>query len=319
MLPESPLVQLPHCPAQYLFKVTGDWDSGFKVDSTGLSGPSVHDVHASVRLKSIFEYAIFGDQGMEFKNGTTVNVFKYPAPDPPLLVGTNSTDFGALNMKFGVTIDGDAAIGPGGDPSVVINSSKDSIITGAVYPLSHTWDMPFVPVPPALQFAPSGGILNSPAEITTDGKFDSIRMSNGNLLTINGNVTLYVRGDLILDNASELQITAGSSLTLFIGGNLISKNGGTINNLTQDAKSLYIFGLPGCNTIEFKNTTTLYAAVYAPNADVVTKNSASIYGSIIANSFTQMVAADFYYDASLRDVQPTDFGVTFTVNRWWED
>ena len=60
-------------------------------------------------------------------------------------------------------------------------------------------------------------------------------------------------------------------------------------------------------------------AIYAPYADVKAYVAVEIFGAVVAESFLQSVDADFHYDASLRDVDITDVGVTFEIDRWWEN
>jgi choice-of-anchor A domain-containing protein len=103
-----------------------------------------------------------------------------------------------------------------------------------------------------------------------------------------------------------------------LGGDLEGKNSSTINNLTQDAKKLQIYGLDGCENMQFKNSSDFYGVIYAPNADVLMNNSANLNGSVVAKSFEQMNSATFNYDASLRDAGLNDEAVRFVVARWYE-
>ncbi len=319
LIQSGPLLDLDGTEAQFQYTIDGNWNTGFSVDSRGVCDSHQHDIHAVLRLKSLFEYALFGNEGMTFKNGTRISAINWTADLPPLLAGTNSIQVGALDMKFGVTIDGDVLIGPGGDPAVVINSKQDCLITGQVTPLPLPLDMSVVPVPASLMTANSLGTIKTAGTLMTSGKYSGIQLGNGDVLKISKPITLWVTGNITLDNSARIEIEEGGSLTLFLGGDLLAKNGGTLNNLTQEAKTLQIYGLETCRSIEFMNSSTLYAAVYAPRADVMSKNSATIVGSIIADSFTQMVAAQFYYDASLREALPTDLGVKLIVSRWWEN
>jgi len=108
-------------------------------------------------------------------------------------------------------------------------------------------------------------------------------------------------------------------LILYLGGNLEGRNSSTINNLTQDAKKLQIYGLDSCESMQFKNSSDFYGVIYAPNADVLMNNSADLNGSVVAKSFEQMNSATLNYDATLRDVSMNDEAVRFVVARWHED
>ena len=88
--------------------------------------------------------------------------------------------------------------------------------------------------------------------------------------------------------------------------------------MTNDAKKLTIYGLESCESISLYAKSAFYGTIYAPNADVEMKNSADVFGSIIADTFIQKVAANFHYDADLRTVDVNDYGVRFVIDRWQE-
>jgi len=155
------------------------------------------------------------------------------------------------------------------------------------------------------------------------GKYDSIRLGNSEIIVIDRPVTLYVLGDVILDNSAQIQIadvntSPDASFALYVGGNFLSQNGGIINNLAKDANKVKIYGLDTCLNIDFKTNSVFYGAIYAPNADVRLHNSVEVFGSIVADSFIQDVNANFHYDASLRDASTSDEGVRFVV-KWWSE
>jgi hypothetical protein len=84
-------------------------------------------------------------------------------------------------------------------------------------------------------------------------------------------------------------------------------------------KNLKIYGLDGCESMIFKNSSDFYGTIYAPNADIEMNNSADVYGSVIAKNFDQKNSASFFYDASLRDVSVKDEAVRFVVTDWHEE
>ena len=156
------------------------------------------------------------------------------------------------------------------------------------------------------------------------GKYDDIRLGNGEIIIIDRPVVLYVLGDVILNNSSEIQVVDANtgpdaSLTLYLGGDLISQNGATLNNMSEDPKRLTIYGLDTCNKIEFKSSGTFYGTIYAPSADVIMHNSVEVFGAITSETFSQDLSSKFHYDASLRDVNVDDQGVLFVVKQWHEE
>ncbi len=68
----------------------------------------------------------------------------------------------------------------------------------------------------------------------------------------------------------------------------------------------------------FKNSTDLYGAIYAPNADVIMNNTADVYGAVVSKSFDMKNSSTFLYDASLRDSSVDDEAVYFKITNWHE-
>lgn len=323
-LPQVTDEALPNCDAIFSYTVTGDSSNGFTVESVGNYSWAQRKVNSTLRLQTLFEYAVFTQGSTLLKTGTTIDMCNFNAGDPPLQIGTNSTEAGAIVAKSGVTIDGDVVVGMGGDPEVVIDALNEAAITGSVYVAPEEYELPSITVPQYLQELPSQGTLTGGTTITTTGKYDNIDLGNSEIAAINGAVSLYVTGNIILDNSAEIQIVDANtnpdaSLIIYLGGDFLSQNGGIVNNLTRDATRVKIYGLDTCLSFNFKTNSIFHGAIYAPNADVRLHNSVEVYGSIITNSFIQDVRCNFHYDASLRDATVSDEAARFVVKRWHEE
>lgn len=317
-LPEATDAILTNCDATFSYAVTGDISSGFTVESIGKCGQVEERVNATLRLQGPFECAVFGDDSVELKNGATVDGYNF-ADGENLKAGTNSIESGAVDLKNDSTVNGDVVVGVDGNPDTVINATW-ATITGETYAMADEQPLPPITVPVSLEGLASGGTIEDDTTITGPAKYDQINLSNGKVITIDGPVTLYITGNVILKNSAELQITNndGVSLTMYLAGGVEVKNSGTVNNLTEDPKKLKIYGLDGCQSIILKNASDFYGAIYAPNADVEMMNSADAFGAVVAKSFDQKNSADFNYDASLRDASVDDEAVRFVVRQWRE-
>ena len=300
-------------------------DDVYSIQSIGNSSHAQKTVNSTLELKGLFEFAIYVAEDLTLRSGTSITAYNIDADDPPLQIGTNSTESGAVTCKSGVTIDGDIIVGPDGDPDVVINNTTEATITGESYASLIKNKTPHINVPQALQDMFSSGPITGTTTLSSSAKYDSINLLGASTdpdkidkVTVDGNIKIYVTGDLKLGNADELEIPPDSSLTVFLGGNLYVDNSGTINNLTQDPKKLKIFGLDTCTTIDFKNSGIFYGAIYAPEADIHLYNGFSVYGAVVGKSFTQDVDANFYYDMDLREVEPHEIGVHLVIKRWSE-
>lgn len=318
---------LPNCNAFFSYEtakvITEDVNDNdiYIIESIGNSGLAQRTVSGTVELKGLFEYAIFVENQITLKNGTTVTAYNQDADDLPLQIGTNSTAAGAIIAKTGVTIDGDVVIGVDGDTDTVVDNKTEAAITGQTYPSLIKNKTSSITVPKYLQDMSSEGTITTSKTISSSAKYDSINLTGlGNLINVDGkNVVLYITGDLRLGNSDQLQIQTDASLTIFLGGNLYIDNSGAINNLTKDPKKLEIYGLDTCTIVDFKNSGSFYGALYTPNADIRLHNSVQMYGAVVGKSFIQDVNANFYYDMALRKVSADEIGVRFAVKRWHEN
>jgi len=322
-LPQATDETLPNSDAIFSYTVTGDIINGFTVECIGKSGLAEKRITFNLELQGPFETAIFADTTINLKNGTIVDWYNYGENEGNLQIGTNSTEPAGIDLKNGVTVNGDVVVGAGGDPDVVINATW-ATITGETYALAQKYELPPITVPQYLQELPSQGTIEDTTTITTSGKYDEIDLENDNIITIDGPVILYIIGDIILKNSAELQVVDAdtnpdASLVLYLGGDAEVKNSGAINTRAEDAKKVKIYGLDSCESIVLKNDSDFYGAIYAPNADVVMYNSADVFGAVVARSFEQKNSATFNYDASLRDVSVDDEPVRFVVTQWREE
>jgi len=317
-LPEATNESLPYCNAVFSYSITGNPGDGYTIESVGSSGNVERKVVCVLKPQGPFEFAVFAEAGAELKNSAVVDWFNFGADDENLKLGTNSVASGAFSFKNSCTINGDVVVGVGGDPDVVIDDFG-ATITGETRALREANVLPSITVPPWLDALPSSGAIQDDSTITNSAKYSSINLKNNKTLLIDADVTLYVTGEIILDNSAEIRIDNDASLILYLGGDFEGKNSSAINNLTQEAKKLQIYCLDSCESMQFKNSTDFYGAIYAPNAEVVMDNSANVYGAVVAKSFEQKNSAAFNYDASLRDASVNDEAVHFVITNWHEE
>jgi len=323
-LPSAINELLPNCGATFTYTVTKGPNSVYNIEAIGSSGSAQKKVASTLKLKGLFEYAIFTNGALTLMNGITVDMYNAGAGAPALQIGTNSTLAGSITAKTGVKIDGDVIVGVGGNPDTVINSMLEATITGDTYPAFEQYKMSSITVPAWLQALPSKGTLTGGTTLTTSAKYDSINLGNSQIVTNNGPVTLYVTGNITLDNSAQIQIVdkitnPDASLTIYLGGNFVSQNGGIINNIAKDPQKLKIYGLDTCQSFNFKSGSVFYGAIYAPKANIQLNAWVEYYGACEANSFTQNVKANFHYDALLRNASVNDVGVRFVVKQWHEE
>jgi hypothetical protein len=316
-LPEATNESLPYCNAVFSYTVTGNPGDGYTIEAVGTSGNAERKVVCVLKPQGPFEFAVFGDEGAELKNSALVDWYNFGADDEILKVGTNSVASGAFILKNSSTINGDVVVGVGGNPDVVIDDFG-ATITGETRALREANVLPSITVPPWLESLPSGGTIQNNTTVTNSAKYSDINLKNSKTLLIDGDIALYITGEIILGNSAEIQIDNDASLILYLGGNFEGKNSSTINNLTQNAKKLQIYCLDSCENMVFKNISDFYGVIYAPDAEVIMDNSANLYGAVVARTFEQKNSAALNYDASLRDASVNDEAVRFVVTNWHE-
>jgi hypothetical protein len=312
---------LPNCDSTFSYTITGGLEGGYFLESVGSYLLAERAVRCDMPLKGPFEYAIFTQNGIILKNSAAIDWYNHGG-EGKFAIGTNSILAGAVELQNSAFVNGDIVVGLGGDPDVVVNATW-ATITGRTTAATEIYELPPIAVPVYLQESPSQGTIDESTVITETAKYDGIDLANSKVITIDGPVTLYIIGDVILKNSAELQVVDEStnpdaSLTMYLGGDVEVKNSGTINNLAENAGKVKIYGLDGCQNIVLKNGSDFYGAIYAPNADIVMMNSGEAFGAVVGKSFEMKNSAAFNYDASLRDVDTDDEVVRFEVENWSE-
>ena len=136
--------------------------------------------------------------------------------------------------------------------------------------------------------------------------------------TINRSAVYYIRGNMSLDQYSNITVTnnspviflidgnlslqgkltvnSGSQLQMYFGGNLdISGNAAAGNNTRTT--SLQLLGTSTCGSVTIRNTASVSAAIMAPNASATIRDSAKLYGSVIAQQLLVRDSAQIHQDA----------------------
>jgi hypothetical protein len=316
--------------ASYKYTVSYDnTNKWYQIDCTGTAGSCKKTAHARVQGKAFNVFFGMGlGNNLYSKNNDTF--FAYPASSGiDLLIKTNSIADNAIDLSKS-TIEGDVAVGAGGDPSEVIKNL--SAVTGEIYASDNIVyppvQAPTGPAGPALNNG-SCTIIAAPPEGQAY-QYNTINAS-GNI-TINpnlGNVAIYVSGPMSISN---IIVGQGSTLLLYIGQNLTGTNNVAItnnnldsnNNNKPDPKHVLIYGIAGVSSVQnitFKNNADVYACIYAPNADVQLKNNGNVYGAVVADSFTFKNNSTFGYDTAFSLLDLTKFGFApnyLAVHSWWE-
>jgi Immunoglobulin domain len=122
------------------------------------------------------------------------------------------------------------------------------------------------------------------------------------------NVVLYLTNGISMKAGNALTLNTNSSVEIYSGTTLDTGNG-LVNNLTQYARALKIYGLPGCLSMTYGANRPLTAWLYAPEA-VLSFNSGGattydVIGAVTCHDVLVNGRYNFHFDAVFSTNLPT--------------
>lgn len=215
-------------------------------------------------------------------------------------VGTNRTGKNSIDIKRRSKVYGNATVGPGGNLAKDIRVANTALLSGTRGTLTAGEDM----TPKTM---PAGGgapvdllLINNQTYTFTTGEYrlNLLEVGDNAVLTISGNVTLYVEDRIRFTDWGTLDILAGGSLTMYAADEFAAENTARIN---QNGKpgNFVIFGTAGFNKMNVKDDALMKGAIYAPGANAQMDRNAELFGSIIADKVTLKDSAKLHYDEAL--------------------
>ncbi|MHC4203795.1 MAG: DUF7305 domain-containing protein [Planctomycetota bacterium] len=306
----------------FSYQVDKDGSGNYTVTSTGMAGPAIKRVYATMGFKGLFDSAILVKDRISLMPNTLIagyNSEDAADTDFDLKLGTTSNSADRIPLGPGTVVEGDVFVGIGGDPNTVIGAG--GTITGRKFTLLEEPDFPVI-TPPSL---PNTGTALSAigTTITLDptgsGTYTELNLSSGVLEIQGGDVELHITGNIDMGNGCELIVRPGSSLTLYVDGNISADNSAGFNNQAGNVKDFQLFATGTEQEFNLKAMSSIFGTVYAPDVDITLYPKAEMRGAIIGKSVTFKSGGTFYYDETLRDVSIDDAGACFIVKRWRED
>ena len=309
--------------ADYTVTFAGNLSNGYQITSVGRSGNQTKTVRATIALTSPIaeDFAIFGKEALTVKSKAAVGGFNsgdLSDTDVDAKIGTQSANSNAIDIKKNTDINADIYIVDCGDPDTVIKSADQLNINGEIFVMPTAFYLP--PITPPDYTASKGSISGKNITLNTSdsGKYTEISISNNGTLTIDGNLTLYVTGNVDLKTNTEVKVKNNATLELYFDGDVNANNSSGINNESKVPSNVKIYGTGTNQKVDLKNSSDLYAVVYAPNADMTVNNSGEAYGSFITESFELKNSGEVYYDKALKQVSQNDKLVRFAITHWEE-
>ncbi len=302
------------------------------IESTGsvaLTGSQTVDRTVRVELDGFlpYKFGAYGETSVYMSGNAMVDSYDSRLNDYDPLnpgsegnIGTNAIANGSIELDSNAEINGDVIIGPGGDPNDpnVIVTLSSSVINGQREASAEPIEMEPVFPPEGITDMGTYYLGGSDTDtISQSSEYNNFNIDSNAIVTITGDITLYVSNNFSMTSNSHLIIPNGSSLTLYVGGSFLQDSNTMINNLTQDTTKCMVLALSSLKgTMVWNSNADFYGAVYAPGADIIINSNANFFGAIMANSIYASSDIRLHYDKALERVFMP--GVSFEVLSWQE-
>ena len=278
----------------YDVTVTDLGGNRFQISSTGCSprkgvavrGQEFRNVIGYVGPTSLFEFGTFARDNLTLDPNTAIDSYDSRlGPYDPLnpsrngTVGTDSTRDNAIVLENRAVVNGDVIVGPGGDPSTVIDLDPNATITGSQESATSTKDHQ-----PLTTNIPSSGSLSlrsNTNQVLAAGtyRFDSFHMESNSILTTSGPVIIYVDGEVNIDSNSTV-------------------------NAGQAPTNLFLY-VSTSDDVQLDSNVDFYGAIYAPGSDVEIDSNVDLFGALVGKTYHQDSNTQLHFDEALVDSFPS--------------
>jgi hypothetical protein len=222
------------------------------------------------------------------------------------VVTVNSRAFNTVTLSRQASIKGDVYVGPGSNLKRSIRQSYRSTITGEQDVLSDYIYIPIIyepNMPPFNTSIESDLVMRRGQKwlLDTDMHIDKLIITKNSVLTIDGNVVLFVEGDFILGPDAQLQITRDSTLDLYVTGDC--KISGQVNTLREQPWALHIYMLGQNEVFQMTDDATVFAILQNPEGSVRLDTGTHFLGRIKARTLKSFGAIHIDLDSGFPPVQ----------------
>jgi len=271
----------------------------YEVDilSTGTATASTTEqVRVQARRGTVFTKAVFGYDGVRI--GGVAQVAAYDsaagaytphAPQMDVEVGTNSTSAGAVTVFGASRVDGNASVGPGGDPSTAVVDTGH--LTGTAYASEQEFPLRDVTCP----IDGSGADQFNPASLAP-GVYGGLTVTPQKTCTLGSGIYRF-QGNVRIGGTLRVEPTDGPCV-IYVDGSWDSSAGSVVNTSLQ-SYDLQIYGTSTCTSVSLSGGTEACFVVYAPGADITMTGTADIYGSLIGRTVSLIGTGNLHYDVQL--------------------
>jgi hypothetical protein len=235
--------------------------------------------------------------------------------------GTNSTETSGIYMDSNAVVNGPVYTGAGSDPNQVIEMKASAAINGPTQALTSPKELPSVIAPSGLPDQGNFWIGNDDTlTISQSGQYDNFTMDSNAIVTITGDLQLYVTGEFNLLSNAQLVLADGASVELYVGGSYFQDSNTTFSNVSQDPTKLTVLGLDSLYdaTIKWYSNTEFYGAVYMPSAFIDVDSNTDFYGAMIGRYLEMDSNIQVHYDEALGGIDTFGSGPANYIVKSWQ-
>jgi Tfp pilus assembly protein PilX len=313
----------------YVVEVNGIGTDNVVITSIGYSpdssSPGFAERTISVsysRSSSLFSYAAFGNTGVSLLGNARTDSYDsligaYGGVNIGSAgsVGTNGSSIGAITLTGSSRVNGDAETGPGG----TVAQGWSCVVTGSITDTNNEPAAEVV-VPGELSSLSSGSSINlagSNSQVLDSGSYvmPSISVSGNAQLTLNGDVDIYLTGSSSLDVSGSGRLIINGTANIYIDGTANITGAGIVNS-NQSPGNFILYGSPSSDSIQISGSGSMYAGIYAPNADVSITGNSGLYGAVVGDTVTLTGSSKIHYDEAFSD---SGSGSGDYVSRNWQE
>jgi len=202
------------------------------------------------------------------------------------VITTNSTSSNMIRILDDAVVKGSAYVGPGGNPSSVIDVSDNGQITGAKATLTEEIPMPEITTPEGLPSS-SGDLTytSGTTVISSDVRCGYFSVRNDAIIQISGDITIFCDDYFEMKGNSKLQLLEGASLKLYAKGingeDAIHFEGNAqFNANTQEPGRATMFIMSN-GEMDMDDSPYVYSRVIAPNGSMDVNDDTHFFGTFL--------------------------------------
>lgn len=251
---------------------------------------------------------VSGGQGIEINDSARIDSYNSAAGSyasqtsgAEAVVTVNSTGEDDFTIDGSGYLGGDAYIGPGGSISSVFDVDRGATLTGSKQLLSQTIPITWLTAPSAMPSDSGHFRISGSTSITIDSDrtYKKLELEDSAIVTIDGDVTIWIKDKLKLENNAQVIIPPGSSLTLYTAKDFDVKDSAQLNGDSTATNRLTVYAYSSNKEVHLQGSAVMAATLYTNDA-LCMKDSSHFFGKVLAYDAVDLEgSAELHQDLSL--------------------